>query len=141
MPEPAKILVVDDDPDIVESLKLVLVSSGYEVEAASSVAAAFEKLEGYHPDLILLDIMMPDGTEGFHFVWRLRNQCSSVVANTPILVLSAIHHTTSLRFYPDQSDGTYEPGEFLPVQGFIDKPVEPSVLLNKIKDVLAAAKG
>ena len=141
MAEPAKILVVDDDPDIVESLKLVLVSSGYEVEAASSVPAAFEKLEAYHPDLILLDIMMPDGTEGFHFVWRLRNQCPAGVANTPILVLSAIHHTTSLRFYPDQSDGTYEPGEFLPVQGFIDKPVEPSVLLNKIKDVLAAAKG
>ncbi len=140
MPEPAKILVVDDDPDIVESLKLVLVSSGYEVEAASSVNAAFEKLESFHPELILLDIMMPDGTEGFHFVWRLRNQCPAGVASTPILVLSAIHHTTSLRFYPDQSDGTYEPGEFLPVQGFIDKPVEPSVLLAKIKDVLAAAK-
>jgi CheY-like chemotaxis protein len=140
MAEAAKILVVDDDPDIVESLKLVLLSAGYEIEAAASVSAAFEKLETFHPDLVLLDIMMPDGTEGFHFVWRLRNQAPAGVANTPILVLSAIHHTTSLRFYPEQSDGTYEPGEFLPVQGFIDKPVEPSVLLAKIKGVLAEAR-
>jgi CheY-like chemotaxis protein len=141
MADPAKILVVDDDPDIVESLKLVLVSAGYEVEAAPSVSAAFTKLDSFHPNLILLDIMMPDGTEGFHFVWRLRNQAPASVASTPILVLSAIHHTTSLRFYPEQSDGTYEPGEFLPVQGFIDKPVEPSVLLAKIKEALTTAEG
>lgn len=136
MAEPARILVVDDDPDIVESLKLVLVSAGYEVEAAASVKEAFDKLENYQPNLILLDIMMPDGTEGFHFVWRLRNQAPASISGTPILVLSAIHHTTSLRFYPEQSDGTYEPGEFLPVQGFIDKPVEPSVLLAKVKDTI-----
>lgn len=137
MPEPAKILVVDDDPDIVESLRLVLESAGYDVDTALTTQEAFSKVESYHPDLILLDIMMPDGTEGFHFVWKLRNQYPEQEANIPILVLSAIHHTTQLRFYPEQSDGTYEPGEFLPVQGFIDKPVEPSVLLEKIKSVLA----
>jgi CheY-like chemotaxis protein len=138
MSETAKILVVDDDPDIVESLRLVLQSSGYDIDTAGSASEAFAKVESYRPDVILLDIMMPDGTEGFHFVWKLRNQCPEEVAKTPIIVLSAIHHTTSLRFYPDQSDGTYEPGEFLPVQGFIDKPVEPYVLLEKIKSVLQA---
>lgn len=138
MAEPAKILVVDDDPDIVESLRLVLQSAGYDVDTALTTQEAFAKVESYHPDLILLDIMMPDGTEGFHFVWKLRNQYPEEEANIPILVLSAIHHTTQLRFYPEQSNGTYEPGEFLPVQGFIDKPVEPSVLLEKIKGVLAS---
>lgn len=138
MAQPAKILVVDDDPDIVESLRLVLQSAGYDVDTALTTQEAFAKVDSYHPDLILLDIMMPDGTEGFHFVWKLRNQYPEQEANIPILVLSAIHHTTQLRFYPEQSDGTYEPGEFLPVQGFIDKPVEPSVLLEKIKEVLAS---
>ena len=140
MAENAKILVVDDDPDIVESLRLVLESAGYEVESASTIQEGFEKVESWRPDLILLDIMMPDGTEGFHFVWKLRNQYPDEVKDTPILVLSAIHSTTRLRFYPEQSDGTYEPGEYLPVQGFIDKPVEPSTLLKEIEKVLSESK-
>ena len=139
MADSAKILVVDDDPDIVESIRLVLESAGYQVESASTIEEGFEKVESWRPDLILLDIMMPDGTEGFHFVWKLRNQYPDEVKDTPILVLSAIHSTTRLRFYPEQSDGTYEPGEYLPVQGFIDKPVEPSTLLKEIEKVLSEA--
>ena len=140
MADNAKILVVDDDPDIVESIRLVLESAGYEVESAGTIEEGFEKTQSWRPDLILLDIMMPDGTEGFHFVWKLRNEHPEEVANTPILVLSAIHSTTRLRFYPEQSDGTYEPGEYLPVQGFIDKPVEPSALLKEIERVLSEAE-
>lgn len=140
MTEAAKILVVDDDPDIVESLRLVLQSADYDVDTATTIKEAFEKVDSYDPDVILLDIMMPDGTEGFHFVWKLRNQFPAEKSQIPIVVLSAIHHTTQLRFYPEQSDGTYEPGEFLPVQGFIDKPVEPYVLLDKLKTVLAGGK-
>ena len=140
MAEGAKILVVDDDPDIVESIRLVLESAGYQVESAGTIEEGFEKVESWRPDLILLDIMMPDGTEGFHFVWKLRNQYPDEVKDTPILVLSAIHSTTRLRFYPEQSDGTYEPGEYLPVQGFIDKPVEPSTLLKEIEKVLAGVE-
>ena len=140
MAEGAKILVVDDDPDIVESIRLVLESAGYEVESAGTIEEGFEKVESWRPDLILLDIMMPDGTEGFHFVWKLRNQYPDEVKDTPILVLSAIHSTTRLRFYPEQSDGTYEPGEYLPVQGFIDKPVEPSTLLKEIEKILSEAQ-
>jgi len=55
----------------------------------------------------------------------------------PIVVLTAIHSTTRLRFYPEESDGTYGPGEFLPVQGFLDKPSEPAALLGKVRQVLA----
>lgn len=69
-------------------------------------------------------------------MWKLRSQYPDPIKDTPILVLTAIHSTTELRFYPDQSDGTYEPGEFLPVQGFIDKPVEPASLLQRISYTL-----
>lgn len=135
----SKVLVVDDDPDIVESIRMVLESADYEVQEAPSAQEALEKTTDWEPDIILLDIMMPDGTEGFHFVWKLRNEYPDAVKNTPIVVLSAIHSTTNLRFYPDQSDGTYEPGEYLPVQGFIDKPAEPAALLAKIKEALEDA--
>jgi len=135
--EGARILVVDDDPDICESLRMVLEKADYEVETVGGPDEAFQAIESRPPDLILLDIMMPNGTEGFHFVWKLRNQYPAPVKDIPIVVLTAIHATTQIRFYPDESDGTYEPGEFLPVQGFIDKPTEPSVLLDKIREVLS----
>ncbi|NPV47575.1 MAG: response regulator [Armatimonadetes bacterium] len=136
MAKTAKVLVVDDDPDIVETLRLVLESANYEVEGAGSPEQAFKKLETFVPDIILLDVMMPDGTEGFHFVWKLRNEYPPELAQIPIVILSAIHETTKLRFYPEQTDGTYTPGEFLPVQGFIDKPAEPGTLLKRIEQVL-----
>ena len=132
----AKILVVDDDPDIVEAMRLVLEGSGYEVSTAASASEAEKQVLAVKPDLILLDIMMPEGTEGFQFVWKLRNQLPEEVRETPIVVLSAIHSKVDLRFYPDQSDGTYSAGEYLPVQGFIDKPAAPQELLNKVKEVL-----
>jgi CheY-like chemotaxis protein len=131
-----RILVVDDDPDIVESLRMVLESANYDVDTAGSPAEARAQVEKNPPDLILLDIMMPDGTEGFHFVWQLRNEYPEPVNAIPILVLSAIHSTTQLRFYPERSDKEYAAGEFLPVQGFMDKPVEPSQLLRKIGELL-----
>lgn len=139
MSEKATIMIVDDDPDIVESLTLVLESESYGVETASSAGEALEKVQATRPDLILLDVMMPDGTEGFQFVWKLRNEFPENIAQTPIVVLSAIHETTSLRFYPEQGDGTYEPGEYLPVQGFIDKPTDPPQLLRQVAEVLAQA--
>jgi len=135
----AKILVVDDDPDIVESMRLVLESKGHEVDTAGSKEEAAERTLAFRPQLVLLDVMMPEGTEGFHFVWELRNRMAEDVRNTPIIILTAIHGTTSLRFYPDETDGTYAPGEYLPVQGFIDKPAEPAALLAKVDEVLAEA--
>ena len=132
----AKVMVVDDDPDVVEILRLVLETADYEVESAESAPQGLEKVGKFCPDLILLDVMMPDGTEGFQFVWKLRNEFPPELAETPIVILSAIHETTRMRFYPSKSDGTYRPGEFLPVQGFIDKPADPEMLLKRIDQVL-----
>jgi hypothetical protein len=55
-------------------------------------------------------------------------------------MLTAIHSTTRLRFYPDSSDGTYQAGEYLPVEGFIDKPVDPAYLLRTVGELLGQAK-
>jgi CheY-like chemotaxis protein len=83
--------------------------------------------------------MMPEATEGFHFVWKLRQKPDDYSRTVPIIVLSAIHGTTDLRFYPDSGDGTYAAGEYLPVQDFVDKPVEPARLVERIRLALRVA--
>jgi len=136
----AKILVVDDDRDIVESMRLVLEHEGYQVLVAYDAAQALERTQSERPDLILLDVMMPDRTEGFHFVWKIRGLCEEHFRAVPIIVLTAIHAKTALRFYPDAGDGTYQAGEFLPVQDFVDKPVEPQLLLEKVRRTLELSR-
>jgi DNA-binding NarL/FixJ family response regulator len=131
-----RILVVEDDEDFVEILKATLESAEYEVLIARDKEDGLRLARSERPDAVILDVMMPAGTEGFHFVWELRQDPDEQVKETPILVLTAIHQHTGLRLYPDQSDGTYGPQEFLPVQDFIDKPVEPAQLLDKVRRAL-----
>ncbi len=138
MTAPAKptILIVEDDPDMVEALRVLLEHAGYGALTASGPEAAFELAQQEKPNLILLDIMMPSGTEGFHFVWKLRRDSNEAVRNLPIIVVSGVHQTFPFKLYPDESDGVYGPGEYLPVQGFLDKPVKPSALLQEIERLL-----
>jgi len=132
-----KILMVEDDADTAESLRVVLEGEGYQVSHASSAPAGLAAARAGRPDLILLDVMMPSGTEGFHFVWDLRRDADEAVKKTPIIVLTAIHQTTKLRFYPDESE---EAGEYLPVQGFLDKPVDSARLLEEVGRALGGAR-
>jgi CheY-like chemotaxis protein len=136
----AKILTVDDDRDLVEALRIVLESGGYEVVAAYDAETGLEKVRSERPDLVLLDVMMPNATEGFHFVWKLRNLAGEYFRSVPVIVLTAIHEKTELRFYPDSGDGTYNAGEYLPVQDFVDKPVEPKDLLERVERVLSTSR-
>ena len=135
-----KVLVVEDDPDAAETLQIVLEDEGCAVVRAADAQEGLAKAKSEKPDVILLDIMMPSGTEGFHFVWNLRKDSDEQVRDTPIIVLTAIHGTTRLRFYPDQTDTEYGAGEFLPVQGFLDKPASSEQLKAKISEVLAQAQ-
>jgi CheY-like chemotaxis protein len=138
---PPKILIVEDDKDLVAVLTVVLEERGYEVAVAYNAPSGLEKTDAERPDLIVLDVMMPNATEGFHFVWTLRLREEDYFRTVPIIVMSAIHQKTELRFYPDSADSTYRAGEFLPVQGFIDKPVDPLELVKEVKRQLGLAAG
>lgn len=140
MADRTKILVVDDDRDLVDILTMVLQNYGYETVQAYDAPQGLAKAEEEYPDLIVLDVMMPEGTEGFHVVWNLRNRPEAYFQNVPIIMLTAIHQKTPLRFYPDSADGTYAAGEYLPVQGFVDKPVEPRDLVSEVQRVLAIGR-
>ena len=131
-----RILIVEDDPDTADTLKVVLEGEGYQVRHALNAPEGLQLARAEHPNLILLDVMMPSGTEGFHFVWDLHKDEDAAVKATPIIVLTAIHQLTKLRFYPEQSDKEYEPYEYLPVQGFLDKPVDFKKLTEEVKLVM-----
>lgn len=131
----AKILVVDDDPDMVLFLQLTLEAGPYEVVSARSGEEGLRKIQEEKPDLLILDVMMEDFVTGFKMVERLRDPDPhseyAAYAHLPILLLTSIHQRTAFRFAPDP--------ERLPVQGFLEKPVAPQVLLQRVVELLAEA--
>ena len=130
----AKILVIDDDPDTILAVRMCLEDVGHLVIDAPGGKEGLELLKTDRPDLIILDVMMETQTEGFQLALKLHNPdpTSEFVAysDIPILMLTAIHSTTPLRFEPDI--------DYLPVELFIDKPVDPENLISKVDWVLSA---
>ena len=128
----AKILIIDDDPDIVMAVRMTLESAGHQVIDAPGGEEGLAKLKAEHPDLIILDVMMETQTEGFQLALKLRSpDPTSELARfreTPILMLTAIHSTTPLRFEPDI--------DYLPVELFVDKPIDPDDLIGKVDWIL-----
>jgi CheY-like chemotaxis protein len=129
----AKILVIDDDPDIILSVRMCLEDAGHKVYEANNGTEGVEKMKSELPDLIILDVMMDTHTEGFQLALKLRSPDPTSefaeFSNIPILMLTAIHSTTPLRFEPDI--------DYLPVELFVDKPIDPDDLLSKVEWVLS----
>jgi CheY-like chemotaxis protein len=124
-----KVLIIDDDDDVVLSMRLPLEANGYQVFRAASSQEGLQKVKEVNPDIILLDVMMDSTTAGFQMSLTLRSPdpASEYAAykDIPIVMITAIHTTTPLRFAPDQ--------DYLPVDAFIEKPIEPDVLLAQVR--------
>jgi len=132
----AKILLVDDDRDLTESLSQVLKVKGYEVEVAYSGSEGLKKLLEFRPDLVILDVMMETDTAGFEAVYKIRSDRPDSryreFKDMPIIILTAIDQVTNSRFSLDQEES------FLPGHNeFLTKPVEVEELLEKISKKLA----
>jgi two-component system response regulator VicR len=127
-----KILVIDDDPDLVEIVRLTLETKDYQVFSAASSVEGLEKVKKINPDLIILDVMMGHVTEGFQVALELRDTDPkseyAAYSKIPILILTAIHDKTPLRFTPDE--------KHLPVDDFVEKPLKASDLLQKVEKLL-----
>tara|TARA_B100001057_G_C22662123_1_gene876369 strand:+ start:292 stop:969 length:678 start_codon:yes stop_codon:yes gene_type:complete len=120
--EKIKILIVDDEPDILEILKLNLQSEGYKVSTAENGKKALKKVDKINPDLIVLDLMMPI-MDGIETCERLR--LDSRYKNTLIMFLTARAEDYSQIAALDVGADDY-----------ITKPVKPRVFLSKIKSLL-----
>jgi len=127
-----KILVIEDDVDMAEAVRMPLEANGYEVVHTFTGEEGLQKVKEIEPDLIILDVMMETTTAGFQVSLQLRSPKPeseyAAYKHIPILMLTAIHDTTSLRFGPDEA--------YLPVDDFVEKPLTPDVLLEKVAALL-----
>jgi len=122
-----KIYIIDDDQDIVEATKIVLEASGYEVAAAYTIEDGKKLFEAENPDLALLDVMFPEQQDaGFEFCRDLR--ISEKTKDVPIVMFTAVNRKFPFHFETDEN--------FLPANEFLNKPVEPKDLLEKIAGLL-----
>jgi DNA-binding response OmpR family regulator len=120
----SKILIVDDDPDIVEAGRLVLEKEGYEVDSGSNYADGMNKVEAFKPDLLILDVMMEEPDDGLRFAREMRRKGHSI----PILMLTSVNAAMGLSIGKDD--------EVVPVDEFQEKPVDPANLVDKVKRLL-----
>ena len=129
MQKKAKILIVDDDPDMVTAIGAVLEARDYEVVTAQDGEDGLAKLKDENPDLMILDLMMPK-MDGFAVCMQLKNPKWARYASMPILILSSIREEASRRRYE------LETGLILNVDDYVEKPINPSILLERMEKLL-----
>jgi CheY-like chemotaxis protein len=119
------ILVVDDDIDLVEIIRVTLENEGYAVIDAQNGARGLELAKSDNPDLIILDVMMGQVDEGFQVAYELRK--GDGTRDIPIIMLTAVADQTGFDFDPNKDS------DFLPVNEFVEKPISPRQLVDKVR--------
>ena len=125
----AKILVTDDDQDIRDSLQAILEAQDYEVITAADKAEGMEKIKTEKPDLMILDVMMTSLDDGFEMARELKQDPQ--LKKIPILMLTGIEEELGIEFKSTAGDPKWNP-----VDGFLEKPVDPDTLLAEIAKLL-----
>ena len=124
------VLIIDDDPDFTAATKHLLESCGYEVRTAPDGRQGYELARSIAPDLILLDVMMTERTEGFFTLERIRQ--TDTLKHTPVIIISSIY-TEHPRFTVSPDAG------WLPADLFLAKPVDPARLVSEAARLMPAA--
>lgn len=122
-----KVLLVDDDADFVAMNKALLERHSYEVLVAYNGTECLDKVREYIPDLIILDMMMTTRNEGYGVSRKLRS--SKLTKKIPLLMLTSVNTVLPIKLEPDE--------KWLPVDLLIEKPVEPELLLEVIREMLS----
>ena len=125
----AKILVVDDDPDILDAITMILESRGYEVVTARDGIEALANLKAEKPDLMILDLLMPK-MDGFAVCKELQDPRWSKYRDIPILILTSVREEASRRRYE------LETGLELDVDDYVEKPMAPDILLGRVEKLI-----
>ncbi len=121
-----KILLVDDDVDFVEATKLILESKFYDVVVAHDGKEGLKKVETEQPNLIILDVMMPE-TDGYEVCAKLKSDPR--FKHISVLLLTAVGEAISTTKY------TKEMGMKIEADDYIPKPVEPNDLVERVENL------
>lgn len=124
MSDKKKVLLVDDDPDFVEAVKVIVESGGYDVQIAYDGKEGIEAVAQDKPDIIILDVMMPV-MNGHEACAKLK--ANPDTANIPIILLTAVADRVTTSNYTHRDMLESEAEDYMP------KPVEPKELLELIK--------
>jgi DNA-binding response OmpR family regulator len=127
---PVKILVVDDDPDIREVLEALLEGEGFEVVTANNGEEGLEAIKKEDPDMMILDLLMPV-MDGFAVCKQLQDPRMSKWNGMPVLILTSVREEVSQRRYE------LETGLSLDVDDYVEKPIDPDVVLDRVQKILA----
>lgn len=119
----AKIVIIDDDPDILDASSLVLSAKGFEVQTASNPDDGYSLVKQFTPDLIILDVMMNEPDDGFFLAQKFRRDN----IQTPILMYTSVSKAIGMEF------GV---GDMVPVNEFVEKPISPEELISKVEKLL-----
>ena len=130
-----RILILDDDQDLLDSQKMFLESKGYEVDTAPTMDEALEKIRERRPDLILADLMMEHYDTGFVFCKKAREQ--EGMKNVPILMQTAASKKIGFTFEASSP----KEKEWMKVDEVMVKPVPLEDLAGKIEQYLSKSKG
>jgi DNA-binding response OmpR family regulator len=126
-----RVIVVDDDPDILDALTTILSTQRYAIETARDGVECLDKVRQQTPDLIVLDLLMPK-KDGFAVVRELRE--NPRFAGIPVLILTSVREDASRRRYE------LETGLAMDVQDYVEKPVSPQDLLDRVKNLLESGR-
>jgi len=124
-----KVLIVDDDPDILDAISLILESQGYQVIFARDGLECLDKIVSERPDIMILDLLMPK-MDGFAVYKELQSPKWSEYRDMPILVLSSVREEASRRRYELETGQELKPDEY------IEKPILPEALLACVDKLL-----
>jgi len=124
-----RVLIIDDDADFRQAIEGLLTASGYAVACAANGRSGLDLAKATQPDLILLDVMMDERTEGFFTLQQIRRH--PALRDIPVIVVSSIYtDQPSFRVAPDAG--------WLPASMFLPKPVDPARLLEESARLIAA---
>ena len=129
----AKILVTDDDPEMRGITALILESQGYEVRTAQDGEEALAKVEEEEPDLLVLDLLMPN-MDGFEVCKRLEERRGRGGKRIPVIILSAVREESSRRRYELETETEFD------IEDYVTKPISPPVLLQRVEKALMKGK-
>lgn len=118
-----KILIIDDDRDILETGKIILTSQGYDVITADNPDDGYNLIKQISPDLIILDVMMNEPDDGFFLAQKIRKE----KIDTPVIMYTSIAKAVGFNFGKN---------ELIPVDEFIEKPVSPKELVLKVEKLI-----
>lgn len=122
-----RILIVDDDPDLVEAVSMLLEAEGFTPLAAYGGDEGLEKARSEKPDLIVLDIMMP-GKDGYAVAKELAED--DELSEIPVIMLTAVTDYVGTTSY------SHGDGKGLVADDFFEKPVDPEALVKRIVELV-----